>query len=302
MSQSLNSCINEINHAVDSLSGLKFKPPGIFHNAVIHHIVSDKDKRITKLLRDGIEREELSLFKIDPKDGILRRRDGKEGVFDHLTERDVRARRNRRLGAIDSHPVIQIPKDFYLKQHDSELSNKRRRTKNNMFLDVDNATSTKISNNTTGAFKLLFSKFKDDEEVTRLLHALQNGSVFIEDDSTPGQSNKRRTTMFVEDFSSSLIFKVLNEIDNLWSLADFKDEYVVLQEAYNELVSQTNMLRSEIKTQENEIEQQTRTKYNISPSADVSRLIAKKRREIEEMEAEIKNIEATKINENSTTE
>lgn len=300
--QSLNSCLNEIIDAAEALSNQKFKHPGIFHNAIVHHMITKRNKNFVKLMRDVNEKEELSLFKVDPKDGILKRRDGKEGIFDFLSERDAKVNRNRRIGIQEPKPIIQIPSDFYLEQHTKELSNNRKRKSNSLMFDVTNGTSTIISNATTGAFKLLYSKFESEPEIIKLLNALQNGSVFIEDESEDGSDNskKRRKTMFVEDFSTKYILDVVHEINNLWSLAEFEDEFVELQNEYEELMQKIDQIKSDINKQDLLIKNRYASEEEQSSSNSVIKMIERTKDEIADLEEQIKKLEETPNTTNSS--
>ena len=145
MGFSLDSCINELNQATESISTLYFKPPGIFHNAVVHNIVNKNTEeyksRLTKLIRDCNPKEELSLFKVDKNKKTIRRKDGRQGVFDYLSERNDKLRRNRYMGLPDEKPIIHVPKDFYLKQHNKELLGEKGKNPNGLFFDNDVGTS-----------------------------------------------------------------------------------------------------------------------------------------------------------------
>lgn len=291
MSQSLNSCLNEITESLESISNRNFKHPGIFHNAVVSGMLTNGGKKeFVKLLRDGEPNEELSLFEVDPKKRTIRRRDGKEGVYDYLTEKESILKRNRRMGIEDPKPIIQIPKEFYLKQHEKVLSSKQDNTTRSTFMFNDSTNN--YSNNDNGAFKVLFSKFTDDIQITKLLQALQNGSVFMEDDGHDSDSMpKRRKTMFVEDFAVDLIIKVLNEIDNLWSLSEFKNEFSTLKQSFSEISEKVNEVEMQIQSQEKELE--AATSYSSS-SNSIVRLIETNRKEIMEMEEEIRELESKK--------
>lgn len=275
MSETLDLCIEEINRSIESISTLYFKPPGIFHNAVVH----DQQGRgyssiITKLIRDCNPKEELSLFKMDKQERIHTRKDGKRGNLDYLVERDAHLRRNRHIGIPDEKPIIQVPKEFYLKQHDEALAKKRKLVKGYNF-DMESGVNSSGSN----VYDLLLSKFKD-EEVVSLIHALQNGSVLM--GSEDGES--RRKTMFVEDFPTEAILQVLHEVSTQWPLAEYKQAYSQHLNDYSNINSEIELLRGEIQLQE---EQLHLHKVNSSSSHVVARLIEKERRDIDALEKEL---------------
>lgn len=290
MSETLDLCLEEINRSIDSISTLYFKPPGIFHNAVVHNKEGHGYSTIiTKLIRDCNPKEELSLFKVDKQKGIPTRKDGKEGVLDYLTERDVNLKRNRRVGLPDEKPIIHVPKEFYLKQHDQALAIKRRKT-NNLYFDVDTgATSLREDSN---VFELLASKF-EDEQITNLLYALENGSVIVhgqeEDEITGSPKQERRKTMFVEDFPTEAILKVLNEIANQWPLSEYKEGCSQYLENFKNLNSEIETLKKEVQLQENQLHKQLQ--MNPSASQVVTRLIEKEQKDIAQLEQEIARLE-----------
>lgn len=277
MSETLDLCIEEISRSIDSISTLYFKPPGIFHNAVVQHDEQGGgySSIITKLIRDCDPKEELSLFKMDKQKHIHTRKDDKKGILDFLVERDAQLRRNRHVGIPDEKPIIQVPKEFYLKQHDEVLAKKRKLAKGYSF-DVDSNAGSSGSN----VYALLLSKFKD-QEVVSLIHALQNGSVLMGEDNEPD----RRKTMFVEDFPTEAILQVLREISSQWPLAEYKEAYSQYFNDYNNLNSEVELLKEELKLQEDQLE--TLAKANSSSSHVVTRLIEKERRDIESLEKEL---------------
>lgn len=289
MSETLDLCIEEINRSIDSISTLYFKPPGIFHNAVVHH-----DERgggyssiITKLIRDCNPKEELSLFKMDKQKRIHTRKDGKRGILDYLVERDAHLRRNRHVGIPDEKPIIQVPKEFYLKQHDEALAKKRKLVKGYAF-DMESSAGSYGSN----VYDLLRSKFKDEQAVS-LIYALQNGSVIMGDED----ERSRRKTMFVEDFATGAILQVLQEISSQWPLAEYKGAYAQYLADYNNLDSEMKLLRDEIRLQEDQL--QTLVKASSSSSHVVARMIEKEKRDIEALEQELIRQQAVA---NKTTE
>lgn len=281
MSQSFDVCIEEINRSVDSLSTLYFKPPGIFHNAVVHRDESEGySSIITKLIRDCNPKEELSLFKMDRQKQIHTRKDGKRGILDYLIDRDTQLKRARRLGLPDQRPIIHVPKEFYLKQHDQVLAKKRKAVKGFSF-EVDSGADTDKYN--PNIYGLLLSKF-DDEDVVSLIRALQNGSVTV----NARDDISRRKTMFVEDFPVEAMLQVLLEISNQWPLAEYKQAYSQSLNDYKDISSEIETLRDQIRMQEDELH--TLAKSIPSSSHVVTRLIEKEKRDIEALELEMKEL------------
>lgn len=128
MAESLDRCIDDINRAVDSVSTLYFKPPGIFHNAILQG-TSDKAslrKDITRLIKDCNHDEAYLLFKVNPDKQSVSRRDGKQGVFDYVNKRDTNMKRNRRLGKPGEKPIIHVPKEVYLNKDRLDLNNQEK--------------------------------------------------------------------------------------------------------------------------------------------------------------------------------
>lgn len=282
MSLSFDLCIEEINRSIDSLSTLYFKPPGIFHNAVVHHDESEGySSIITKLIRDCNPKEELSLFKMDPQKRVHTRKDGRRGILDFLIERDTHLKRARHLGLPDQKPIIHVPKEFYLKQHDQVLAKKRKTVKGFSF-EVDSAADADKYN--PNIYGLLLSKF-DDPDVISLIRALQNGSVTVD----AKEESSRRKTMFVEDFPVDAMLQVLYEISNQWPLTEYKQAYSRCLNDYKDISNEIDTLKDEIRTQEDQL--QALAKHIPSSSHVVTRLIEKEKRDIEALELQLKEIE-----------
>ena len=89
MDQSLTLLLEDINKSTDGLKTQSFKPPGIFHNAIVKHLTTENVIDFTKILRDTKDRES-SMFKINKAAHVVKRKDGKEGIFDYLAERESR--------------------------------------------------------------------------------------------------------------------------------------------------------------------------------------------------------------------
>lgn len=283
MSETLDVCLEEITKSIDSINTLYFKPPGIFHNAVVHDGKGNSySSIITKLIRDCNPREELSLFSVDPSRKIPRRKDGKEGVLDYLAERDINLKRNRRIGLPDEKPVIHVPKEFYLRQHDQALAAKRQKT-SALFFDMDTGTGAAAAGD-PGIFELLDAKLKDPE-VTRLLYALRNGSVTFEGN----ENGDHRSTMFVEDFPTDLLLKVLEEVSNQWPLSEYKEAYLQYSRKYNDLDAEIQLMRRELQLQEEQL--QAQWQFQPSSSHVVGRLIEKEHNEVARLEQELAKLE-----------
>ncbi|SMN19305.1 similar to Saccharomyces cerevisiae YKR037C SPC34 Essential subunit of the Dam1 complex (aka DASH complex) [Maudiozyma saulgeensis] len=296
MSQSLNSCLQEITESLGSISNRNFKHPGIFHNAVVGSMLSQGGKKeFVKLLRDGEPNEELSLFQVDSQKRSIMRRDKKRGVYDYIVEREAKIKRNRRMGIPDPKPIIQIPKDFYLSQHEKVINSNTNRNGRNSFIFQNTTGNLGSTNNAFGA---LHNKFKNDKMTAKLLEALQNGSVLAEEDDSENINHaaiKRRKTMFVEDFPIDLIIKVLDEINNMWSLSEFKEEFNTLKRSASELSMKIKDVQDQLEIQEDEI---SNMDSYTTPSASISKLIEVNRQEIADLEKEIKDLEDTNSKQN----
>lgn len=285
MSETLDLCIEEINRSIDSISTLYFKPPGIFHNAVVRN----KDKGqgygtiITELIRDCNPKEELSLFKINKSNGVPTRKDGKGSVVDFLAERDKNDRRNRRIGLPDPKPVVRVPKEFYLKRHDEALRSKRPK-QNSIYFDVE---SSKIPND-SNVFRLLISKFQDTQ-IINLLHALQNGSVTMDTASneidTEFPHSKRRKTIFLDDFPVKSILEVFEEVANQWPLSVYKQAHAKYSQDCTVLEEEIEILKTELQLQEDQ--SQAQLNINQSSSHVVTKLIQKEQNDIRKLEKEM---------------
>lgn len=283
MSETLDVCLEEITKSIDSINTLYFKPPGIFHNAVVHNGADQNYSNIiTKLIRDCNPREELSLFSVDPRRKIPRRKDGKEGVLDYLAERDINLKRNRRIGLPEEKPVIHVPKEFYLKQHNQVLAAKRQKT-GALFFDLD-TNSVSAAGSDPGIFELLDAKL-DDPQITKLLYALRNGSVTFEGT----QEGTQRSTMFVEDFSTDLLLKVLEEVSNQWPLSEYKETYLKYLTNYQDLEAEIQLIKKELRLQEEQL--QAQLQFQPSSSHVVGKLIEKEQSEVELLERDIARME-----------
>ena len=289
MSQSLNSCLQEITESLGSISNRNFKHPGIFHNAVVGSMLSKGGKKeFVKLLRDGEPNEELSLFQVDTKRRSITRRDKRQGIYDYIVEREAKIKRNRRMGIPDPKPIIQIPKDFYLSQHEKVINSSRNKNGRNSFIFQNTTGELGSTNN---AFGVLYNKFKNERMTTKLLEALQNGSVLAQEDDTDHSNHaaiKRRKTMFVEDFPIDLIIKVLDEINNMWSLSEFKDEFNTLKQSASDLSMKIKDIQTELEIQEDEINNMD---SYATPPASISKLIEVNQQEIADLEKEIADLE-----------
>ncbi|QHS74626.1 Spc34p [Saccharomyces paradoxus] len=294
MAESLDGCIDDINRAVDSMSTLYFKPPGIFHNAILQGASNKANirKDITRLIKDCNHDEAYLLFKVNPEKQSVSRRDGKEGVFDYVNKRDTDMKRNRRLGKPGEKPIIHVPKEVYLNKDRLDLNNKRRRTAttsggglNSFIFDTDLIGSSVISNSSSGTFKALSAVFKDDPQIQRLLYALENGSVLMEEES----NNQRRKTIFVEDFPTDLILKVMAEVTDLWPLTEFKQDYDQLYHNYEQLSSKLRFIKKEVLLQDDRLK--TMSQYHPSSSHDVAKIIRKEKDEIRRLEMELTNLQ-----------
>lgn len=266
MPESLDYCLDQLTQCASSISTLYFKPPGIFHNAIVNNGNTSHADLITRLIRDGDPKEELSLYIID-KEGFPRRKDGKRGVFDYLTEREGNLKRNRRIGLVDEKPIIHVSRDYYLQQHEQDT--KRRKTNRDLIFEDPK--------NEGGVFDVLLRKFVSDEQVKMLLYALQNGSVITDDGS---ESIGRRKTMFVEDFPIDLILDVLKELVTQWPLGEYQAKYAQLLSTYHEIDSEIQQLKSQIEEQEVQLQSK-------QPSSTVAKLIEKEKREIEKLQIEL---------------
>ncbi|SCU91101.1 LAFA_0F01860g1_1 [Lachancea sp. 'fantastica'] len=271
MSGSLNDCLEQLKVSSNSIQTLYFKPPGIFHNAIVPDPSVTYADIITNIIRDGDAQEEAPLYKID-QNGLPRRRDDKVGVFDFLTEYEVNLKRNRRLGVAEESPIIHVPKSFYLKQHEQDAA---RGEQQRGFLLEELKTE--------GIFKALLKKFEGDEQVRNLLHALQNGTVITEDSDT-GVNASRRKTLFVEDFPVELIFKVHNEIVTNWPIAEYQKNYSHLLQRYKEIDTDIRQLRDEIADQEDQLQ-------GMAMSSGVAKLIKKEKEEIAELREKLETLQ-----------
>ena len=290
MAQSLNSCLQEITESLGSISNRKFKHSGIFHNAVVGSMLSKGGKReFVKLVRDGEPNEELSLFEVNSRKRTISSRDKKQGVYDYVIEKEERTKRSRRMGFPDPKPVIQIPKDFYLSLHEKVIDgNNNNKNSRNSFIFQNSTVDMGETNN---AFHVLHEKFKNDKKTTKLLEALQNGSVLMDEDdsdNTTHSNMKRRKTMFVEDFPIELIIKILDEIDTMWSLSEFKDEFNSLKQQSEELSNKIDNIQSQLDIQEDEINSK---EAQTSPASNINKLIEMNKKEIEDLEREIEEQE-----------
>ena len=265
MDQSLNTLLEDINKAADGLSTQYFKPPGIFHNAIVKHLTTDSVMDFTKILRDTKDRES-SMFRVDK--GVVKRKDGKEGILDYLSERDLRQRKNRNFRILEPVPVIQIPKNFYLEQQRLELSNSIEIESLRKLFNPDASSTTRSQ------YSQLLSRFSDDENAKRLLISLFQGSVIIED-NTPMET----------------VINILNEINNLWPGSKSNLTQQEMAKQYLKLQEMKVKLEKQIQEQDAKI---------IENSAnDIQQLIQEKHKELEELERLI--MEKKKKNSSETT-
>lgn len=262
MDQSLNALLDDINKAADGLSAQYFKPPGIFHNAIVKHLTTDSVIDFTKILRDTKDRES-SMFRIDK--GVVKRKDAKEGIFDYLSERESRQRKNRNLRILESVPVIQIPKNFYLEQQRLELSNS---------VEIDNLRklyNPNTNNTTRSQYSQLLSRFSNDENAKRLLISLFQGSVIIED-----------------NIPMETVINILNEINNLWPGSKSNLTQQEMSKQYLKLQEMKVKLEKQIQKQE--------AKMMENSANDIQQLIQEKHKELQELERLIiqkKNVNET---------
>lgn len=247
----MNSCLEEINGCLDSITSLYFKPPGIFHNAMIRiskdgketHTLNDK---IKNLIKGCDPKEETTLFQLDPVTKSLRRKDGRQALFDYLDKRNLNMKRNRRLGHKDEKPVIHVPNEFYIREHDEELLRDSQRTKRFKAAGHGNDVDSNNTNNTTtalitelfnddvGLMATMRKKFKENDEIKNLLMALQKGSVIL-DEKEGISTNNRRRTLFVEDFSTESILKLLDAVLEMFPTEEYKKAAEQYHDVFQEL-------------------------------------------------------------------
>lgn len=285
MSGSLNQLIDEINSSVGSIATLDFKPPGIFHNAITRsdHEFSDL---LEKLIKDVDAEKEAPLFKVDEQIKIPTRKDGKHGILDYLTDRDLNMKRNRHIGLPDEKPIIHICDDFYSTLQNARLMKKRKLTRNSILLDVDAVTSSVMTGASSAALNTLSQKFQDHKNITQLIYALKNGTVITDNNSN------RRKTMFVEDFPTASILKLLEGIATTWPSDGYQQEYQKQLKDYTDIHTKMEVLRDEVKLQEDQLATRTRTESTNSSSNIVGKLIEKEKRDIAGLEKEIAELEA----------
>lgn len=274
MSLSLDECLDQVQKSIESISTLYFKPPGIFQNAVVPAEDKAYSDVIVKLIRDGNLIEEVSLFNTDDE-GNLRRKDRKIGIHDHLLERETSLKRNRALGIPDPRPIGYIPKQFYLKQNDHVLKNKRK-TGHEFIYDGTN-------NDELGIYDVLLRKFNKDRQIQEFLYALENGSVIT------GEDASRRKTLFVEDFPIDVILEVFKEIVNQWPLTEYREKYDKITALYVELSSEIAELREKVEKQEAQFLGSVDNQRN-----SVAKLIQQERDEIQMLEQKLQILERSK--------
>ncbi|SCU86063.1 LADA_0D12024g1_1 [Lachancea dasiensis] len=273
MSRDLSECLNQIKQSGESISTLYFKPPGIFHNAIVSDSSVSYADVITNIIRDGDAREEVSLYKID-QNGLPRRKDDKIGVFDFLTEHEQNLKRNRRLGDVEQTPIIHVPKSFYLKQHEQDAA--RGRKQQMYVFDGLNAE---------GVFEVLLKKFEGDEQIQNLLVALQNGTVVTESNGKgDDEQESRRKTLFVEDFPVELVFRVFNEIVTRWPISEYQKGYSDLLQHYNEIGTEIQQLRAQIQEQETQLQ-------DMKMSSGVARLLQKEQEELSDLQKRLNELQ-----------
>lgn len=251
MDQSLNLLLDDINKASDGLKSQSFKPPGIFHNAIVKHLTTQNVIDFTKILRDTKDRES-SMFRIDKHTRVVKRKDNKEGIFDFLADREVRNRRNRNLGIVDPKPIIQIPKRFYLEQQRLEFSN-----------SIDLSGLNKIYNpNSKSQYSQLLTKFANNNDAQALLISLFQGSVIIED-----------------DIPMKIVMEILDAINTMWPGAESAAKQHDLTRQFLRLKEMKDKLEKDVEEQE--------TKIMERSSNDIQRLIEEKHNELTSLEAKI---------------
>lgn len=252
MDQSLNLLLDDINKASDGLKSQSFKPPGIFHNAIVKHLTTQNVIDFTKILRDTKDRES-SMFKIDKSNRVVKRKDNKEGIFDYLAERELRNRRNRNLGIVDPKPIIQIPKTFYLEQQRLEFSN-----------SIELGGLNKIyTPNSNSQYSQLLNKFANNNDAQKLLISLFQGSVIIED-----------------DISMKIVMEILDAINSMWpGQTESTSKQNDLTRQYLRLKEMKDKLEKDVEEQE--------TKIMERSSNDIQRLIEEKHKELATLEAKI---------------
>lgn len=251
MDQSLSGLLDDINKSTESISNQYFKPPGIFHNAIVNHLTTDSVIDFTKILRDTKDRE-ASMFKIDKPHHLVKRKDDKEGIFDYLYQRNLRNKRNRNLGIIDTKPIIQIPKRFYLEQQRLEISN-----------SIEMESLRKFYNpNSMSQYSQLLSKFNNNNDAQKLLMSLFQGSIMIED-----------------NIPMDVIINILQEIDSMWSGSEFTEKQNSLINQYNQLKEIKNNLEREIEGQESVLVERS--------ANDIQQLINEKYKELKDLQTQI---------------
>lgn len=243
LEQSLTSCLDDINTTVESLEKQYFKPPGIFHNALIHQMITPHANDFAKILRDA-KRQESSMFKVSKN--ILQRRDEKGSIFAYLGEQSAQIKRNRTT-ATDRKPIIKIPRNFYIEQQENELIN----------INKWNSLSSIITLQTSQQFNKLLKKFENYPEAKNILFSLQTGTIAVEEESVDA------------------VISILHEINNIWPLSEFSKDIEILQEQYMTLKANYDKLADEVKLQDTQIEEQ----YSLF----TNELIAKKQRELEKL-------------------
>ncbi|CCK69253.1 Spc34p KNAG_0C01400 [Huiozyma naganishii CBS 8797] len=253
MDQSLEQCLGDINQSIASLRSQNFKPPGIFHNSLVHHMVSRDLGDFAKILRDTKDQEAV-MFKLDGK-GVLRRKDGKEGVFDFLAERETKMRKIAPQHERSAKPLIQIPRKFNLEQQKKELADSSK---------WDGYSSSLISLETSSLFTQLLQRFADDAEAQKILKSLRTGGFII------------------EDVSPASLITILREVNKLRPVAENIKEVSAIEEEYFQLESSLEQLREEVKLQEQKMEQ----KYNDFTSA----LIERKHKELDSVNEAIEKL------------
>ncbi|KAH3900646.1 Spc34p SCDLUD_003642 [Saccharomycodes ludwigii] len=280
----LDNILNKISNHCDSISTLYFKPPGIYSNAVLNNqddnTPDNNNDKITKLIRDADPEEEASLYDSKNNEFPIRKDGSKIGIADYLNSKS-------RTRPLNESPVIEVPKDYYLKQNvisnnsDERLentqeedynningrkldrrrttlnSNRRTSTLDDIFNNNNNNNNNNNSASTMGVdsnvFNILLRKYNDNNEIKDLLYALRDGSVITNYGDNEDAGSKRRKTLFVEDFSNDLIFQIFNDIIMQWPLNEYTVKYNDLYHKFQELSTQVIELKDEIQTQEDKI-------------------------------------------------
>ncbi|KAL3228903.1 DASH complex subunit SPC34 [Nakaseomyces bracarensis] len=306
MGESMNTCLDEIKGSLESISSLYFKPPGIFHNAMIR--ISDDSQssnslndKIKNLIKGCDPKEESTLFQLEKKNHTLRRKDGRQALFQYLEQRDRNLKRNRRLGYPEKVPVIHVPNEFYIREHNEELlldaqRSKRLKTMRGSLLNNNDTMNSNtntlladLSHKNIGLMATLSRKFEGNEDIKHLLTALQNGSVILDDLPQTDKKNRRKT-LFVEDFSMKTILTLLDEVLEMCPTDDYRKGSIEFHDVAKELEEEAERLQDEIQKQNEELVSRSKPSSANSSSSGVQKLIEKERQKIEFLESQLSNL------------